>query len=62
MEKVLKALKNVENVKEAYSVFGVYDIVIKVVADSMDKIKNLVTYKIRRLDGVNSTLTMIVIE
>ena len=62
MEKVLKALENVESVKEAYSVFGVYDVVVKVEAESMDKIKDLVTYQIRRLDGVSSTLTMIVNE
>jgi DNA-binding Lrp family transcriptional regulator len=62
MEKVLKALKNVESVKEAYSVFGVYDVIVKVEAPSMDKIKDLVTYRIRRLDGVRSTLTMTVIE
>jgi len=62
MEKVLKALENVESVKEAYSVFGVYDVVVKVEADSMDKIKDLVTYRIRKLDGVSSSLTMIVIE
>ena len=62
MEKVLKALENVESVKEAYSVFGVYDVVVKVEAPSMNKIKDLVTYRIRRLDGVRSTLTMIVIE
>jgi DNA-binding Lrp family transcriptional regulator len=62
MEKVLKALKNIESVKEAYSVFGVYDVIVKVEADSMDKIKDLVTYRIRRLDGVSSSLTMIVIE
>ena len=62
MEKVLKALENVEGVKEAYSVFGVYDVVVKVEAASLDRIKNLITYKIRRLDGVKSSLTMIVIE
>jgi DNA-binding Lrp family transcriptional regulator len=62
MEKVLKALENVESVKEAYSVFGVYDVVVKVEAPSMDKIKDLITYQIRRLDGVSSTLTMIVNE
>ena len=62
MEKVLKALENIENVKEAYSVFGVYDVIVKVEADSMDKIKDLITYRIRKLDGVSSSLTMIVIE
>ncbi len=62
MEDVLKALRDVEGVKEAYSVYGVYDIVAKVEADSMDKLKDMVTWKIRRLQNIRSTLTMIVIE
>jgi DNA-binding Lrp family transcriptional regulator len=49
-------------VKESYLVYGVYDIVAKVEADSMDKLKEIVTWKIRRLDKVRSTLTMIVVE
>ncbi len=59
---VLKTLKNVEGVREAYSVYGVYDIIAKIEADSMDKLKDIVTWRIRRLDKVRSTLTMIVIE
>ena len=39
-----------------------YDIVAKVEAESMDKLKEVVTWKIRRLDKVRSTLTMIVVE
>ncbi len=62
MEDVLKALRDVEGVEEAYSVYGVYDIVAKVEADSMDKLKDMVTWKIRRLQNIRSTLTMIVIE
>jgi len=59
---VLKVLKKVNGVKEAYSVYGVYDIVAKVQAETMDKLKELVTWHIRRLDKVRSTLTMIVTE
>jgi len=59
---VVKALKDVEGVDEAYSVYGVYDIIAKVKADSMDKLKDIVTWRIRRLNKVRSTLTMIVIE
>ncbi|MBS7604771.1 MAG: Lrp/AsnC ligand binding domain-containing protein [Candidatus Bathyarchaeia archaeon] len=59
---VLNELKKVEGVEEAYSVYGVYDIVAKVKADSMEKLKDIVTWKIRRLNKVRSTLTMIVIE
>jgi len=59
---VLKVLKKVNGVKEAYSVYGVYDIIAKVQAETMDKLKELVTWQIRRLDKVRSTLTMIVTE
>ncbi|RLI36466.1 Lrp/AsnC family transcriptional regulator [Candidatus Bathyarchaeota archaeon] len=59
---VLQALRDIEGIEEAYSVYGVYDIVAKVKAESMDKLKDIVTWRIRRLNKVRSTLTMIVIE
>ncbi|MDH5450643.1 MAG: Lrp/AsnC ligand binding domain-containing protein [Candidatus Bathyarchaeota archaeon] len=59
---VLKTLKKVTGVKEAYSVYGVYDIIAKIQAETMDKLKEMVTWNIRRLDKVRSTLTMIVTE
>ena len=59
---VLEAVKKIKEVKEAYSVYGVYDIVAKVEAESMVKLKEAVTWKIRRLNQVRSTLTMIVME
>ncbi len=61
-QEVLKALRSIENVKEAYLVYGVYDLVAKIEAETMDKLKELVTWKVRRLDKVRSTLTTIVTE
>jgi len=61
-DEVVAELRKIGNVKESYVVYGVYDIVAKVEADSMDKLKEVVTWKIRRLDKVRSTLTMIVVE
>jgi DNA-binding Lrp family transcriptional regulator len=61
-EELVKQLRNVEFVKEVYVVYGVYDIVAKVEADTMDKVKETITWKVRRLDRVRSTLTMIVVE
>ncbi|MGA2785484.1 MAG: Lrp/AsnC ligand binding domain-containing protein [Candidatus Bathyarchaeia archaeon] len=61
-DEVVSELRKIGNVKESYTVYGVYDIVAKVEADSMDKLKEIVTWKIRRLDKVRSTLTMIVVE
>ncbi len=59
---VLEALKKIDAVEEAYMVYGVYDVVAKVKANTMDKLKEIVTWHVRRLDKVRSTLTMIVIE
>jgi len=59
---VLKAVKKIKNVMEAHSVYGVYDIVAKVEAEDMGKLKDVVTWNVRRLNNVRSTLTMIVME
>ena len=61
-EEVLQAIKNVEGVEEAYTVYGVYDIIAKIKAETMDKLKEIVTWHIRRINKVRSTLTMIVVE
>jgi DNA-binding Lrp family transcriptional regulator len=59
---VLKELKRVEGVEESYFSYGVYDIITKVKADTMDKLKELVTRRIRTLSKVRSTLTLIMME
>ena len=59
---VLRSLKKIAGVDEAYTVYGVYDIVTKIKAESMDALKEIVTWQIRRLDRVRSTLTMIVTQ
>ena len=59
---VVKELRKIEGVEEAYTVYGVYDIVAKIRANSMDRLKEIVTWNIRRLNKVRSTLTMIVME
>jgi len=58
---ILKDLKKVERVDEAFAVYGVYDIIAKVRAESMDKLKEIVTLRIRRVDNVRTTLTMIAV-
>jgi len=61
-QEVLKQLRSIANVKEAHLVYGVYDLVARIEAESMDKLKEIVTWKVRRLDKVRSTLTTIVME
>ena len=59
---VVKDLRTIPNVTEVYMVYGVYDIVATVEADSTEKLKETITYKIRRLDKIRSTSSMIVAE
>jgi len=51
-----------DSIKEANVVNGAYGIVAKVKAHTMDKLREVIASKVRRLSGVRSTLTMIVIE
>lgn len=53
-------LREIEEVKEVYGVYGVYDLVVRVEAETMQKLKDVISSKIRRLENVRSTLTMIV--
>ncbi|MCW4032980.1 MAG: Lrp/AsnC ligand binding domain-containing protein [Candidatus Bathyarchaeota archaeon] len=59
---LLKQLRSISNVKEAHIVYGVYDIVVKVEAENMDILKEMVTRNIRSLSEVRSTITMTVAE
>ncbi len=61
-DEVLKQLKNIETVEESYVSYGVYDLIIKVKADTMENLKNTVTQKIRSINQVRSTLTLIMVE
>ena len=59
---VLSALEKIDNVEESYFSYGVYDIIIKAKAESMEKLKEMVTSKIRSLNLVRSTLTLIILK
>lgn len=56
---VLATIKKIKKVIEAYAV---YDLIMKIEAETMDKLKETMTLNIRRLNKVRSTLTMITIE
>jgi DNA-binding Lrp family transcriptional regulator len=62
MVEVLKEVKAVEGVEEAQMVYGIYDIIVKVRGENMDKLKQIITEHIRRIDKVRTTLTMMVVE
>ncbi len=63
IQKIKDILNKESSVKyELQGVYGVYDIIVKITADSMDNLRSIITNKIRKIDKVYSTLTMMVIE
>ncbi len=47
---------------EIQGVYGVYDIVLKLTSVDAEKLRAIITNKIRKIGKVQSTLTMMVIE
>jgi DNA-binding Lrp family transcriptional regulator len=61
-ESIIKEIKGLDGVKEVKGTYGVYDVIAKVESDNMDALKDTITWKIRRMPKVRSTVTLIVIE
>ena len=59
---VIGGLKQIEQVKEVHGTFGAYDIIVKAEAESADKLREAITWKIRKMDKIRSTLTLTVVE
>lgn len=63
IQKIKQILDGESGIKyEIQGVYGVYDIIVKITAGSMDLLRSIITNKIRKIDKVYSTLTMMVIE
>jgi DNA-binding Lrp family transcriptional regulator len=61
-KEILQRLREAEGVREVYMVYGVYDIVAVVEADTVESVKEVILASIRRIEGVRTTMSMIVIE
>jgi len=60
-ESVMSRLKEIDLVKEVHYTFGAYDIVVLVEADTVESLRDTITWKIRKIEKIRSTLTMMVI-
>jgi len=57
-EAVISELKAIEGVKEVHGTFGAYDILAKVESDQVEKLRETITWKIRKIPKIRSTLTL----
>ena len=60
--KVLDSLKHIEGVVEAHALWSVYDLALKVKANSVDKLKEIISTSIRKLGGVSNITTLMLDE
>jgi DNA-binding Lrp family transcriptional regulator len=56
---VVEELRKVPGINSASSLYGIYDVIVEVEADTMEKVKEIVFNNIRRLDIVKTTITLI---
>ena len=57
--KIEETLNGVEEITNIRSLYGIYDLIIEMEAESMDKIKEVVYNKVRRLENVKNTITLL---
>ena len=61
-EEVITALKNIDSIKEVHGTFGAYDILAKIESAQVEDLRESITWKIRKIDKIRSTLTLMGIE
>ena len=59
---IKRILSSEEMDYEVQGVYGVYDIVLKLSSKDAEKLRTIITNKIRKIGKIQSTLTMMVIE
>jgi len=61
-DKVLESLRLVDGVEEAHALYGVYDLLVKIKGNSIDKLKEITKFRIKPIVGVNSSLTLMIVQ
>ena len=61
-ENIIEELKKIPEIEEFYRVQSIYDIIAKFSADSEDQLNDIVMRKVREIEGIKNTLTMIIVS
>ncbi len=60
-EDIISHLKTVDGVKEVHGTFGAYDIIAEIESDNKENLRDAITWKIRKIERIRSTLTLMTI-
>ena len=61
-EDIIKQLKALDGVNEVHGTFGAYDVLAKIESPTVESLRETITWKIRKIDKIRSTLTLMCIE
>ena len=61
IEKIKKILEEESVEYQVQGVFGIYDIIVKITAESDDRLRHIILEKIKPIDKIQSAITMIVV-
>jgi DNA-binding Lrp family transcriptional regulator len=61
-ESVISQLKSINDVSEVHGTFGAYDVLAKLLSEKTENIRETITWKIRKINQIRSTLTLMGIE
>ena len=62
LKNLLSASKAIPGVKEVHGTFGAYDILAKIESPTVEALREVITWKIRKIEKIRSTLTLMGIE
>jgi DNA-binding Lrp family transcriptional regulator len=57
-DQIISAVMNISGLVEAKLVEGPYDIIVKIEADSSEKLKEIISIQLRRINKIKHTLTL----
>ncbi|MBI4371339.1 MAG: Lrp/AsnC ligand binding domain-containing protein [Elusimicrobia bacterium] len=58
-QKAVREIRALDGVTEVYMVFGGWDLILSAEADTVDKLSNLIVSRVRAVDGVSATETLV---
>ena len=61
-ELIIQQLKNIDDISEVSGTFGAYDILAKIESPTVETLREIITWNIRKIDQIRSTLTLMGIE
>ena len=59
---IIRDIRKLEYVKDVMGTFGAYDIVARVEAETSEQLREDITWKIRKMNKIRSTLTLMEVE